>query len=195
MTNDTPQHKKKNPARLHEQLLEAASIIAARSGIASLSLNAVAQEAGVSKGGLLHHFPGKQALIHALYERLLATMEKNILALMSLDPEPYGRFTRTYLIYLAGLNGTDESRQLAVLSLAMPDENVLRKCWRDWMLKHLANGDELDNSPTGTLVRYAADGLWLSELTEGPTLPPQHRQALVDRLCAMTYRQADKMAE
>jgi hypothetical protein len=57
-----------------------------------------------------------------------------------------------------------------VLSLAMPDEPVLRKCWRDWMLDHLAKGDELDNSHTGTLVRYAADGIWLSELTEGRTM-------------------------
>lgn len=73
-----------------------------------------------------------------------------------------------------------------VLSLAMPDEPVLRKCWRDWMLGHLANGDELDNSPTGTLVRYTADGIWLSELTEGITMSPEHRQALVDSLNKMT---------
>ncbi|MDW4799480.1 TetR/AcrR family transcriptional regulator, partial [Escherichia coli] len=61
-----------------------------------------------------------------------------------------------------------------------------RKCWRDWMLGHLANGDELDNSPTGTLVRYTADGIWLSELTEGITMSPEHRQALVDSLNKMT---------
>lgn len=41
-------------------------MIAGRDGIAALSLNAVAREAGVSKGGLLHHFPNKQALIFAL---------------------------------------------------------------------------------------------------------------------------------
>jgi hypothetical protein len=33
-------------------------------------------------------------------------------------------------------------------------------------------GDALDNSHTGTLVRYAADGIWLSELTEGRTMSP-----------------------
>ena len=73
-----------------------------------------------------------------------------------------------------------------VLSLAMPDEPVLRKCWRDWMLDHLAKGDELDNSHTGTLVRYAADGIWLSELTEGRTMNPRHRQSLVSDLTKMT---------
>lgn len=57
-------------------------MIAGRDGIAALSLNAVAREAGVSKGGLLHHFPNKQALIYALFARLLAIMEEAIAALM-----------------------------------------------------------------------------------------------------------------
>ncbi|MFV0264370.1 MAG: TetR family transcriptional regulator, partial [Kluyvera sp.] len=44
------QHRKKDPVRLHRQLLESAAMIAGRDGIAALSLNAVAREAGVSKG-------------------------------------------------------------------------------------------------------------------------------------------------
>lgn len=178
--NTETQHRKKDPIRLYQQLLESAAMIAGRDGIAALSLNAVAREAGVSKGGLLHHFPNKQALIYALFARLLAIMEEAIAALMQKDNISYGRFTRAYVNYLSALTDTQESRQLMVLSLAMPDEPVLRKCWRDWMLGHLANGDELDNR------RYTADGIWLSELTEGITMSPEHRQALVDSLNKMT---------
>ena len=186
--NTEAQHRKKDPVRLYKQLLESAATIAGRDGIAALSLNAVAREAGVSKGGLLHHFPNKQALIFALFARLLAIMEEAIAELMAADNISYGRFTRAYLRYLSApeLTDTQESRQLMVLSLAMPDEPVLRKCWRDWMLDHLAKGDELDNSHTGTLVRYAADGIWLSELTEGRTMNPGHRQSLVSDLTKMT---------
>lgn len=180
-------YRKKDPERLQEQLLEAASIIAAKKGIAGVTLNAVAKQAGVSKGGLLHHFPGRLELIHALFIRLLAVMEDGILALMAADDNPRGRFSRAYLMYLASISATDTSRQLALLSLAMPDEAVLRQCWRDWVLQHLASADELDRSYVGNLVRYGADGLWLSELTEGITMEPQERQALVARLAAMTY--------
>jgi len=35
-------------------------------------------------------------------------------------------------------------------------------------------------------VRYAADGIWLSELTEGRTMSPGHRQSLVSDLTKMT---------
>ncbi|HIC1043679.1 TPA: TetR/AcrR family transcriptional regulator, partial [Escherichia coli] len=31
------------------------------------------------------------------------------------------------------------------------------------------------------------DGLWLSELTEGPTISQQERSALVERLLKMTF--------
>jgi hypothetical protein len=54
------------------------------------------------------------------------------------------------------------------------------------MLEHLAQGDALDNGPTGTLVRYAADGIWLSELTEGRTMNSEHRRSLVSDLTTMT---------
>ncbi len=86
--NMEAQHRKKDPVRLHKQLLESAATIAGRDGIASLSLNAVAREAGVSKGGLLHHFPNKQALIFALFARLLAIMEEAIAELMAALPAP-----------------------------------------------------------------------------------------------------------
>jgi hypothetical protein len=39
---------------------------------------------------------------------------------------------------------------------------------------------------TGTLVRYAADGIWLSELTEGRTMGADHRRSLVRDLTRMT---------
>ena len=65
----------------------------------------------------------------------------------------------------------------------MPDEPVLRKCWRDWTLVSTWRRAMLpDNGPTGTLVRYAADGIWLSELTEGRTMSNEHRQSLVNDL-------------
>lgn len=76
--NMKAQHRQKDLVRLHKQLLEPAVSIASRDGIASLSVNAVAREAGVSKGGLLHHFSNKQALIFILFARLLAIIEQAI---------------------------------------------------------------------------------------------------------------------
>jgi AcrR family transcriptional regulator len=55
-----------------EQLLEAASKLLAEFGYAAFRVAAVAKEAGVSLGGMLHHFPTKDSLVVAVLERLSA---------------------------------------------------------------------------------------------------------------------------
>ena len=53
------------------QLCQAAVELIAEQGAAHLTLSAVAERAGVSKGGLLYHFPTKRALLEALLNDLL----------------------------------------------------------------------------------------------------------------------------
>ena len=49
------------------QLVAAARSLFARDGYAATSLAAVAREAGVSKGAVYHHFPGKRQLFEAVF--------------------------------------------------------------------------------------------------------------------------------
>ena len=53
------------------RILEAASALAREAGPGNLSLDAVAARAGVSKGGLLYHFPSKAKLLEAVVELFL----------------------------------------------------------------------------------------------------------------------------
>src|SRR5690348_11094601 len=52
-----------------ERLLDAAERVVAESGATHLTLDAVAKSAGVSKGGLLYHFPSKEALLEGMLAR------------------------------------------------------------------------------------------------------------------------------
>ncbi|MGP3696478.1 TetR/AcrR family transcriptional regulator [Rhodobacter sp. NSM] len=51
-----------------KRLLEAAELLSRTVGPAGMSLEAVAAAAGLSKGGLLYHFPSKHALLRALVQ-------------------------------------------------------------------------------------------------------------------------------
>ena len=53
------------------RILEAAARIVEIDGAAHLTIDAVAAAAGVSKGGVLYHFPTKLALLEGMLERLL----------------------------------------------------------------------------------------------------------------------------
>lgn len=61
-----------------EKVLAAAVEIAHENGAANLSLDAVAARAGVSKGGLLYHFPSKAALMRAMVETFVAGIEADL---------------------------------------------------------------------------------------------------------------------
>ena len=58
-----------------QNILAAAAELARCSGAGNLSLDAVAARAGVSKGGLLYHFPSKSCLMEALVEDYLGRFE------------------------------------------------------------------------------------------------------------------------
>jgi AcrR family transcriptional regulator len=84
-------------AQARDRLIDAAEAVIVRDGVANLTLDAVAREAGVSKGGLLYHFPSKSALTMAIVERLATRCEANQARALQAEPASPGAFTRAYL--------------------------------------------------------------------------------------------------
>ncbi len=74
---DDDRTEKRQRGGTRDRLMEAATAVAHAVGPAHLSLDAVAEQAGVSKGGLLYHFPTKTSLIKAIVERHLETVERS----------------------------------------------------------------------------------------------------------------------
>ena len=66
----------------------------AQEGLHAVTVQAVADAAGVSKGGFMHHFNSKQALVEAAVTELLETLSTDLAARMAADPVPSGTFTR-----------------------------------------------------------------------------------------------------
>jgi AcrR family transcriptional regulator len=59
-----------------DKILAAAETLARQVGPGNISLEAVAAQAGVSKGGLLYHFPSKDRLLRALVERFVGQLDE-----------------------------------------------------------------------------------------------------------------------
>ena len=67
--------EKRTPARdRRTEILDAAAEVVRERGAAHLTLDAVAARSGYSKGGLIHRFPNKDALIEAMIARELDRM-------------------------------------------------------------------------------------------------------------------------
>ena len=66
----TAHHRKKQPLFVRQQLLEVAARLASEKGMTAVTLDAVSGASGISKGGLLHHFPSKNMLLEALFDKI-----------------------------------------------------------------------------------------------------------------------------
>jgi AcrR family transcriptional regulator len=166
------------PSRRTE-LLDAAVAVVRRDGAAALTLDAVAAEGGVSKGGVLYHFASKRALIDGLLERWLDDFEARLDA---------GGDALTAYVRACDLSAADPDRtasEFGLLAGMIEEPRVLeatRERQAGWMERMLAGApDPVD----AWLVRLAADGLWYSDLLG--IAPPQgeDRRRLIERLVAL----------
>lgn len=179
-------HRKKHPEAVRQQLLEVAAKLSLEKGPASVTLDAVSQAAGVSKGGLLHHFPNKLSLLDGLFGDLTEKLDRAIADKMRDDPEPKGRFTRAYVSVFFQPEGIEDGEQWKVLTIALISEPHLRERWQQWVERYLAENVGTDSSPDAMLVRYAVDGLWLADLLGSPTMDPAARAAMLEKLLTLS---------
>ena len=167
-----------------------------RAGSLNLTLDAVAREAGVSKGGLLYHFPNKEALVAGLIaqeldagERLLGELYEQQAALPrqgdSAQPQS-GRWARAYAQLTLRNDPSQEVSAGLVAAVALNPELLepVRERYLQW--QHAAEADGLEPG-LGTLLRLAMDGLWLADLLGLAPPDTEERRALghlVERLTA-----------
>lgn len=180
-------HRKKQPELVRRTLLDCAAKLALEQGLGAMTVQGVAEAAGVTKGGLFHHFPSKQALVAGVFADLLAKVDADIDAAMAKDPERRGAFSRAYVVSTFSDPVLPQGSQWAALHISILAEPSLRRLWADWFAGRLDRHRETDDEPTFEIVRLAADGAWLSFLFREDGGPVPDIPALRDRLVAMTY--------
>ncbi|WP_235911776.1 TetR/AcrR family transcriptional regulator [Mesorhizobium xinjiangense] len=178
--------RRKQPDRVRRSLLDCAARLAAEHGPGGVTVQAVAAAAGVTKGGLFHHFPSKEALLESLFSDLIARLNREIDGLMQTDPLAHGRFTRAYIRAVFADRIQPEGSLWAPLSVAMIADPALRRLWADWLQARLTRHADTDAAPRLEMARLAADGLWLSDLMEVDGKVPPAKQGLLEMLVDAT---------
>lgn len=150
---------------LRDALLDAAEAVVLRRGVANLTLDAVAAEAGLSKGGLLHHFPSKDRLVEAMVRRSADSWRKCYTEGYERAAPGPGRQCRALLEHcLSDAKGwTQELQRSSSACFAALAQNPsliapMREVYRD-LQQRVAN----DGLPPGVgeAIAAAIDGLWL----------------------------------
>ena len=174
------------------QILGAAVSLVGREGVSGLTIERVAGEAGLSKGGVFYHFPSKEALIEGMIGRALEEADREIGRLAASEAEVPGGFARAYARATFGQKGgphLDVSGGLLAAVANDPDLlEPLRARYGVWQERLLRDGID---PATATLVRLAADGLWFADLFGFAAPEGRLRKELLAALLSLTDKPRD----
>jgi AcrR family transcriptional regulator len=167
-----------------ERLLEAAERVVISRGVAGLTFDAVAREAGVSKGGLLHYFVSKEALLNAMLQRMADFIgQSHARVLESIPPGP-GRVAKAVLAWAFGheelsLNEQRYERLAAVFLSAFHYDPALLDPMRAFsaQLKASLIADGLSEGDALVLLT-ACDGIFMAHMFKTYVLSPADMAAM-----------------
>ncbi|MBF0659798.1 TetR family transcriptional regulator [Psychrobacter sp. NG25] len=182
--------RKKQPEVIRRALLDQAARITLEQGLSKVTFQAVADAVGVTKGGIMHHFATKNALILEVFHDAMAKFEAEVDSAMAKDPVRYGSFTRAYIdaTISLGEKGQEEFDSQATLYVLMLGDSELRELWAKWANEQLQKHEATDNTETLCMVRLVADGIWLSDFSG---INISDKKSLRERLIKMTQRGFD----
>ena len=164
------------------RLLDAATGVVRRDGARALTLDAVAAEAGVSKGGLLYHFKTKRDLLAAMLDGWLEEFETEI------EGAGGGNFAAGWVrasdvsAWAAAERATEFGFLAAMVEEPATLERV-RERYAEWMGRLTAGSDD---PARAVLARLAADGLWLADLLGLAPPTGDLRENVIERMLDLT---------
>ncbi len=141
-------------------------------GVAAATLDEVARQAEISKGGLLHHFPSKEALVTGLMEHLVRLNEQDIERTLAADEDVLSAYLASSSV------AQDEFSSVFMAAMKLAGSNIpevdqtlqqVLQVWQHTLAEHL------DDPVVAKLVHLVGDGLYLHAIV-GSQQSPDHRE-------------------
>lgn len=170
---------------VRDRILDAAERVVGDIGAARMTLDVVAQAAGVSKGGLLYHFPSKESLLGALAQRYVANMEQCIAAAKSdLGQGDHSRDLKACIVGLLSPDARSRSAGMCAALLATAANNItLLEVIRESIAAYTAELAASDaDFPRAAIVTLAVDGLMMREALRISSFTEEQRARIVQEL-------------
>jgi len=179
------------PRNAKEKILDCAEELVTKIGAANMTLDAIAERAGLSKGGLLYHFSTKDALLRAMVTRLLERFERLQEQVRGNLPDTPNRDLKAYVIASLEMNGVlhrfhIKKNVCTALLAAIANDPKLVTPIREY---HRRRVNALARTALGfeksAVIFFAAEGLTLHELLQVSPLSKKQRDQFIRFLLSM----------
>lgn len=160
------QQPKKQPEIIRKNIIEQAIILASEKGTSGVSIQNVANGAGITKGGVFHHFANKQILVEAMISEIISHLDRKVEALIAEDDTQHGKFTRAYIntAFMSQIDGLVSP--WSALNMTMISDQTFNTMFGTWLKEKLKQYSSTDSYDELEFIRLASDGLWLQTITE-----------------------------
>jgi AcrR family transcriptional regulator len=163
-----------------QKVLDAAQVVVARDGAARLTLDAVAAEAGVSKGSVVYDYRSKQGLLQAMVDRAVEADN----AFNRAAAEPFADSGSPVVrgrIAAAAQPFPETFRSVALnISAALAQDPQLRRSIQANQTAVIADIAATSAQPRGALLAYLAlEGLKLLETLDYHVWPEAERRRIL----------------
>lgn len=164
-----------------DAILDAAEAVVVTDGAPALTLDSAARRAGLSKGGVLYHFPTKESLLQGMIERLIERTETVHKAIMEAQPNEPRRSLRAYV-----MNSVSDPASIDLVSgsllAAVANDTSLLDPVRAFFRRRLPQITRRLSFERAGVIHLATEGLWLMEVLKISPFTPGQRKKLVAEL-------------
>ncbi|MGJ9373327.1 TetR/AcrR family transcriptional regulator [Nesterenkonia sp. CF4.4] len=182
------------------EILDAATRVVQREGVTTLTYESVAAEAGMTKGGLLYHFPSREELLLGLHRHVAENWELALEAQAGGTAQQLSRDERFRAFVRLSQN---PERAELLLMLEASEDPVANAAWDEifarWAPQPPPVPERSDDQDTQApdddaaeaaavqrfIARLAADGLWFYEALSTERLDPRLRERVTEEIIAL----------
>ncbi len=169
-------------------ILQSAEQLLASRGLADITLDEVAKQAGYSKGGVTHYFPNKNALLLSLADMLNQDYLDRIEASSSKEQVEIGSWSRGMIDVSDHDLQSSSVVNVALVAGALASKEVSESVSDSFrLIQQKMTADGYD-PVLATITRLAIDGLYYSELFNASPLDDELRGAVLERVRSWTFQ-------
>lgn len=169
-----------------EEILNAAVDLIERENLEAVSYEALAEASGMSKSGIVYHFPSRDEIMRSLHQYLADQWEQELERAAGGPAHTVDATTRLRAMVLSLSQSATKAELLVEIDARSNAE--FAEIWRQVDERWTSSPGDIENDEVqraSYLVQVLADGLWLHDYVHEHTLTAGQRRVLAEAILAM----------
>lgn len=168
------------------EILDAAVALIERENLEAVSYEALAEASGMSKSGIVYHFPSRHEILRGIHQHLADQWEEELERAAGGPAHSVDTKTRLRAVVLSQSNSATKAELLLEIDArSNPEFSAIWAEVNDRWVPTTTGIEDDDELRSQYLVKVLADGLWMHDYVHEQALTPAQRKALTDHILQM----------